>query len=737
MTMKMMTRRRCLVPAATTAIFMIMMTMMVAPLDSAMIETLPSTKATLETMTGPGRWYAIDFHDESLTCGDGTTPLSILFKRASSYSNNNDKKWLIEFEGGRTPTCFKNLNKDTTTAVDSCCDVTSNQLRPSWTSTGTTGSNSSSSSDSGFLFLDDIPVCHGWSQGLVEDDLQALLFHQSGTAVATATVDDNDLPIPLRKRNTAGGDWWSSSDSMMRLEDYNYVLVPDCTADLHLGMNPDGVQYVNGECGSPSNNSTTTDTASSSVEDTIKVYHRGGLNRRAVMEWIVKASEPVGGIDALVTVAGGRPLEGGRQWCLSEQSSFSSIAPVLATAQAATEIPSSGGGIVETLTIQDGIGLFLPPQDDIGGQLRRLPSRQEMETSWNIQDDELFFTTADSSSASDVQETTKKLIKDLVLSNDLKNGHPHTVVWTASTNVADQVSWLDPLLAQGLPVHVYQTQPTGGSASEPSTNCPRFAFPEPSISFAQFLTTQVAWNPISSSSSSSGTAAAVSSFSYSASASEDDDSGRQRLTFLSVVLIIVGVVGLIYIGYFALKHRRLSLGKAPPPSPVELWFTALTRYPGWFLFISLLIPIILSVTVFVEQDGQINVNLDFDSYLEINTPLENTRRVYEYKQHQQWKSRDIEEDHCTYLNSDSVANNPNNRRSLSDDHRHDVDVTLERLDINEAIDWDYVLSQIDGDDVHEGDEQRHQERKLDMANLLYASGGEVISIMYQNPKVRF
>ena len=717
------------------------------------VETIPSSKATLETMTGPGRWYAVDFEEDGLVCGDGKTPFSILFKRSAasgpyssaSPSASASTKWLIEFEGGRTPACWVESDSSNSNSNKCGCAVAPDRLRPSWsdrpapssssssgsswsqdanidftvevtTATsaplGTTGSSprpssSSSSSSSGssgegqgdtddgmFMVLDDIPVCHGWSQGLIQDDLQALFELQTNDQTASATVT-YDLPIPLRPADsTMNGDWWQGSIQ----DDFNYVLVPDCTADSHLGFNMDAIEYDNSSCDGDSSNAAGTTTST--------IYHRGGMNRHAVVEWIATAAASAsgGGIDALVTVAGGRPLDGNGQCggSSSQQPSVSSIAPVLATSQAVT----TWGLDVETLTIQDGVGL------------QRRPTQSEMQESWKIEDDELFATKAMESynvtdrqdTPYDIQDVAVHLITDLV-SSKTSNGSPNTVVWIAPSNKDDRTTLFDQLNSQNMPIHTYEVQPL--NMEEQERSCPRFAFPHPSDSFSEFLTTQVAWNPEMKMMSQS----AIMSYTASSSANPEDGDGdgRSRLSFLSVVLIMVGFVAIVYIAYYAMRRRRLNQNQSPPPSPVDLWFWCLTRYPGTFLAISLLIPVILAVTVIVQQDGQISVNLDFDSYLEINTPLENTRRIYEWKQRQQWQSRDFEEDQCAYINT---ADGPNRLLSHHESQDDNIQVTFERLDITKAIDWDFILQQAENNATDADENQR----KLDMANLLYYSG---------------
>jgi hypothetical protein len=475
-------------------------------------------------------------------------------------------------------------------------------------------------------------------------------------------------------------------------------------------MNTNAIQYDNSGCGSESDTVTTN----------LAVYHRGGLNRRAVIDWIGKASSSLtlndgrSSIDALVTVAGGRPLEGGGRCDDDKSSSISSIAPLLATAQAVTTL----GLEIETLTIQDGIGLFPITTTSNDGQ--RLPTHTEMQQSWSIEEDEVFSEafvgTGDGlfdqdttmSSSLGIEETATRLATSLVSSTAADGvSRPNTVVWIASASNSDQITWLDSLVEQGLPVYVYQTQQTERQES----SCPRFAFPTMSTSFSNFLTTQVTWNPEIKSSTLTSSGAVSSSMSL-----EGEDDGRKRLTFLTVVLIIVGIVVMMYIGYFALRRQRLDRNEKPPPSPVDLWFKALTEYPGIFLCVSILIPIILSVVVVVQNDGQINVNLDFDSYLEINTPLENTRRVYEWRQSQQRESREIEESNCAYI--DSTENFPNRLLSVHDQsHDHDINVQFEHIDLAQAVDWEFLLQHIDLD----ADLDEHQ-RKLDMANLLYYSG---------------
>lgn len=55
-------------------------------------------------------------------------------------------------------------------------------------------------------------------------------------------------------------------------------------------------------------------------------------------------------------------------------------------------------------------------------------------------------------------------------------------------------------------------------------------------------------------------------------------------------------------------------------SALDLWLLLLTRYPLPFLLISLAIPLIFSWRGFEASGRSVELNLDFETYLDINTP---------------------------------------------------------------------------------------------------------------------
>jgi len=177
----------------------------------------------------------------------------------------------------------------------------------------------------------------------------------------------------------------------------------------------------------------------------------------------------------------------------------------------------------------------------------------------------------------------------------------------------------------------------------------------------------------------------------------DDGSSGFRLTFLSIFIIISAIIVLVWVVYYIVRHSRIKNGKDLPVSPIELWFIALTKYPSIFLFFSLIIPIILSSIVFARSGNQVKINLDFDSYLQIDTDLENIRRSYEDAQQNQL---------------DSLGTGFS--RKLLEENGFDI-----------QIDWE--------EDPSPNAYSSHQQRELGAeSNLNYHSGGQWISIMYQN-----
>ena len=54
-------------------------------------------------------------------------------------------------------------------------------------------------------------------------------------------------------------------------------------------------------------------------------------------------------------------------------------------------------------------------------------------------------------------------------------------------------------------------------------------------------------------------------------------------------------------------------------SPHDLWFLAPTRFPAVFLLVSVTFPTVLSYVTYAREGCALSDNLDFDSYLDIDT----------------------------------------------------------------------------------------------------------------------
>jgi len=133
----------------------------------------------------------------------------------------------------------------------------------------------------------------------------------------------------------------------------------------------------------------------------------------------------------------------------------------------------------------------------------------------------------------------------------------------------------------------------------------------------------------------------------------DDDS---RLSFLAIMLIVFGIYLTAWIVYLLIKLYRQRQAKkkgdqAPtlPPSPHDIWFLALTKAPTLFLIISIAIPVILSYVAYKQNGNTVSVNLDFESYLDIDTREERISMQYKTLLENQKESLKVEEANCQLL----------------------------------------------------------------------------------------
>lgn len=593
--------------------------------------------APLFALTSPGNYYFLEFPLEegngdggvSPMCGDGT-PFSFAFRRGTDQHLH---KLLIEVEGG--PACWGQDSSD-----DGTCCSDSAILQTPWY-----GLHSQQEEDATFDLFPRLDSCSGISKG----------FAQMGTsALFRGNNIIGDVPIAVRD---GGADMWSEvlGGDYSNTNDWSYILIPHCTLDWHLGHRDDVQSWqCHGES-LPGDANSTLSTSSKSI------YHRGGTNLEAVMDWI-QAQFP-DGLDALVVASGG--AVGG---CSKAAHASSVAASIVASRLSTKNAPSS-----DSLVVIEGSALFDP----------ELPSSDDLVIQWN---------------ALNIPE-----------GNNLTEGVHE---WIRSSPESLHIAWLasaggvagedEQTLLRNLEeykegsFHVLQAP-----LSSNRDFCPVYAYPKDASSgiLATFL------HPV------------VQDLSWNDEITQNDDMKSEetsnedsRLSFFSVLLITVGLAALVWAINYTINYLRVQQGRPETKSLSDLWFIALTRFPLIFLMVSVLIPMSLSFAAYAHSGYQVPMNLDFDSYLQINTPLENMRRVYDKSRGQQHESMIIEAENCELLSMTAVQPTFPDMRLLLDDKSFSLELN-ENFDLNDLSPY---------------------ERELYTGNILYASGGEAISVMYQN-----
>jgi hypothetical protein len=400
------------------------------------------------------------------------------------------------------------------------------------------------------------------------------------------------------------------------------------------------------------------------IQNDRSIYHAGGTNLDAVANWI--QSQFPSGLDALVITSGGKI--GG---CDNPAE-----ASTIATALLATKLSSyAENASSDVLVITDGSRLFSSD----------LPSPDVLANRWN---------------AMDIPQgsTLKEGVKDWVQASP----ESVNVAWLASPGGQggkEEEALVGSLQkSKDFSFHILQAPP-----SRTTDRCPVYAFPESSDSyiFGTFLRSiiqRMSWNQVLIDETEILPDSNISN-------------GTTRLSFFSIAVMVVALISLAWVVYYIMKNRRARVGRSPPLSPTELWFLALTQYPLVFLAVSVAFPLSLSAVAYTRSGNQIPMNLEFDSYLEINTPLENVRRMYDNARAFQRDSLTVEAENCELLLSNDTELSFRDRRELSED---------------KGFSWE-----IDHDFNFDNLPFHHREL---LSNMLYASGGEVISVMYQNRK---
>ncbi|KAL3920263.1 MAG: hypothetical protein SGILL_003349, partial [Bacillariaceae sp.] len=395
------------------------------------------------------------------------------------------------------------------------------------------------------------------------------------------------------------------------------------------------------------------------INDDRSIYHSGGTNLDAVVSWI-EAQFP-DGLEALVIASGGK-LGG-----CDDTANTSTIATALLASKLSSYAKDSQSS--DALVISEGSGLF----DS------NLPSPDDLATRWN---------------SIDIPHGGSLLegVEDWIQSSP----ESVKVAWLASPGGRagdDEEALVGSLqMSKGPSFHILQAPPSRSNVA-----CPVYAFPESSDSyvfgtFLRSIVQRLSWNDAPETAAEKSRAVAYSD-------------GRNRLSFLTIFILVLAVLVLVWITYYVLKRKKSAL-----LSPTDVWFLALTRYPLTFMVVSVAIPLSLAIAVYAKSGYQVPMNLDFDSYLEINTPLENVRRAYDDARALQRESLNVEIENCELIMSDDFQLPSAGRRYLFEDKSFTIE-------INHDMD-------LDNFDTHE--------RELSLANMLYSSGGEAISVMYQN-----
>eukprot|EP00569_Conticribra_weissflogii_P002690 CAMPEP_0171333544 /NCGR_PEP_ID=MMETSP0878-20121228/4072_1 /TAXON_ID=67004 /ORGANISM="Thalassiosira weissflogii, Strain CCMP1336" /LENGTH=2008 /DNA_ID=CAMNT_0011834491 /DNA_START=127 /DNA_END=6153 /DNA_ORIENTATION=- len=597
--------------------------MLISPFHWVHAQSIPNNgrllnayNAPLTELTSPKTYYFLEFPLPGTPGGSSNawefpmcadeSPFSFIFRRGTDA---HLKKLIVEFEGG--PACTRDVDADSNTF----CDCVSNgKRRTDWYNyTLKQGTGVGSSSEYTFPSLG---ICTGVPPGFIRQG-EEIIFGKN--------EDRDDVPLFLRWENKKRGWWNFLSGDVSDVDDWSYIFVPHCTLDWHLGRQ-------------------TTPAIFTGCPDATTLHHRGGFNVEAVLDWVTNQFSPLGGLDALVTVSGGK-LGG----CLSSNndgiptSSASSIASLTFAQDASSEgiIPRSSA-----LAIMDGASLW---HDDV--QYKYGVIKNDFSGS-------------------------KELMQSVASSIAMASAYVN-VLWVSSQNydpiaANEEKEWLSEVKEfVSDSFHVYKP-PISGETDTRSEQCPAYAFPNESLGggfsdFIRVMTSSMPWSSVEP-----------------AENSADNGNGRnskKEISFFSIALITVGLLVISWGIFIIVKRRRLAKNLPIPPSPNDLWFKALTRYPFLFFIVSLFIPTLLSLLAFSSEGYRISVNLDFDSYLDIDTKEERLAEQYEEFKNYHYKQVTTEETNCRKLyrgfsgDVTFATNRLLQRRSLKDS------LTLDRADV--------------------------------------------------------
>jgi hypothetical protein len=553
---------------------------------------LSASNSVMDAML-PNNFYFFEFPTEEAYLSGANLPPMCADGSPYSFlfrrgSNEHYQKLMVELEGG--PACWKTNG----------CGCDKHARNPPWHDYKQTYLLQESSAG-GEKALPWIGSCHGVVPAFVQE-LTPLLFRNSSSSTTTTTTD---IPISIRDNSNNNG-WWEALKSQ---DDWSYLLLPHCSMDWHLGYQAQG-RWSGCQMEDQPFDGPFWEAPVWQGEE--RIWHRGGANMEAVLDWLTNQFSSSGaGLDALVTFSGGRI--GG----CDDPESASSIASALFATEAAKMLdvePSS------MLVVLDGPSI----------QNENLPSNSVLESQWNPK----------ALTQSSIMDDVKQVIANA----------PQAVefAWIASeqanSNTVEKEMLIE--MAQQKPgqFHVFIPQ---GFSKESLGSCPRFAFPDNGddytdfASFLQDVASDMSWKTSASQQHSNADLLPTA-----------NNSDVSRLSFLSIAVLMLGLLALAWLIYFGIKSYCTKHDLPPPPSPKELWLNALTHYPFWFLVASVTLPVTLSLIAFARSGYMINVNLDFESYLDISSDLDIVANNYASAQQYQRDSSAEATDQCRAVAGD-------------------------------------------------------------------------------------
>lgn len=627
---------------------------------------LDANKVPLTALTAPGRFYFLEFPvkengSELNPICADGSPYSFAFRRGT---DEHVSKFVIEFEGGHA--CWDDH------PGSACCDSYGGKRHVPWHDYMTYFRDQVVMQKT----LPELGTCRGIPSGFLAEGAEFVFSDDS----AINKMTGGDLPIPLR--DSEGEGWWQKlGGDHSDIRDWSYILLPHCSMDWHLG-HQQVPQKITG-CGEGDETSLNA------------VYHRGGTNVDAVTKWIQRQFPS--GLDALVTTSGGKLGGCSKEW---GPSAISSIGPALLAANLVTSTtdetspsPSSNSKLV----VMEGSGIWDP----------RLPTPEVMSNRWN---------TIDLYSGGGIPETMETLIQSSTDETQF--------MWMASSQgeASDQETlwFIKQSNDHGDKFHLYEPEKAEFDW------CPAYALPSSDPGVTQFFSDVIktmSWSSAPSNQSESKAPKLSLSSSIQRYNDSEDDETRARLTFLTIFIIVSIVAALAWFIYFIIKRKNTRVGKKAPLSPSDLWFIALTEYPIAFFIVSLIIPITLSLLAFAQND--LRVNMDFDSYLQVDTELENVKRNFNEAQQNQKASLEIEEANCSLfgrsvfsfrklLDEDAFDDPIDEGALLTEDSMFGNREILDEMGLDIEIDRKIPLDALS---------PYHRELSLD--NLNYFSGGQL------------